>query len=280
MRLLVSLLCTGRYLASPYGRYFLRAHELWFRELEQSITPGSRVLFLDVGANTGWYGQYHVARLRKGTLAAKVMLYMFEPQPTFRTKLLADARRMGGARLVAAAAWIADANLTLHMPTVGAVDASLSHSSSSPTKTDVIVPAVDFGRFLRVEAPKYDVVVLKVDVDGAEYQLLPRLLLSCSLCPVRYLHLEWHLDFEHDAPDESLNTMAPQSARLTALAMRHAFDELLSRGCAEGLAGGRRSILHDESYNNGFRGHVHVAGLSALSKRHTNVTFSLRGVKA
>ena len=34
------------------------------------------------------------------------------------------------------------------------------------------MPAIDFGRFLRREAPKYGTVVLKLDVEGAELLVL------------------------------------------------------------------------------------------------------------
>ena len=58
-------------------------------------------------------------------------------------------------------------------------------------------------------------------VEGAEYELMPWLLLHGAICRLRYLHQEWHL------------SKAPIERRLAGLSMRVALHTLLEQGCAE-----------------------------------------------
>ena len=252
--------------ASRYGEQFLRDHKQWIADIGTHIASGSRVLVLDVGANNGWWGKHYTSLLQKTSNASQVSLCMFEPQPRFHKQLAQIARDTGG-RLMAVAAWTEDTTITIHLlqSDKSGVAASMSASHADPNRShrNLTLPAIDFGRFLREEAPKYRTVVLKLDVEGAEYQLLPRLLMTGSLCRVHFLQLEWHLKYE---PEQGKH-------RLAALAMRHSIDELLRRGCANDalMSGGEgpRSILHDEAYNNGIKGgFVHVPGLEILAKRH------------
>jgi len=299
LRTYVCLIAGGSCFASRYGEQFLREHTAWIEAIQTDAALGgqsARVMFIDVGANNGWYGHHYVSQLRKRAPAANVSLVMFEPQPSYYTKLIGLANSMGsGSRLIAAAAWLEDTNLTLHIPKTGdrkSVSASLSHEAKANTTTRVLVRAVSLASFLRLEAPRYDLVVLKLDVEGAEYRLLPRLLLSGSLCLVDYLHVEWHLGYEPNdgTPLPAHSAITPSSARLTGLAIRHSIDELLRRGCAAdergmtmaatrggwisrpGAGRGPRSIIHDEAYNNGFHGFVHVGGISTLAARHASLS--------
>ena len=71
-------------------------------------------------------------------------------------------------------------------------------------------------------------------VEGAEYELMPWLLLHGAICRLRYLHQEWHL------------SKAPIERRLAGLSMRVALHTLLEQGCAEPPV----AIFHDAATQN------------------------------
>ena len=93
------------------------------------------------------------------------------------------------------------------------------------------------------------------DVEVAEYDLLPHLLLSGALCIPTHLLVEWHLN------------ALPPPRRLAGLALRLGFDELLKTGCATSDHGsGPRVTVHDDfDVNNEF---AEVPGLAELHRRH------------
>ena len=93
------------------------------------------------------------------------------------------------------------------------------------------------------------------DVEAAEYDLMPHLLQSGALCRSTHLLVEWHLN------------SLPPPRRLTGLALRVAFDELLTTGCATSDYGsGPRLIVHEDyEMNNEY---ADVPGLAELQRHH------------
>lgn len=60
---------------------------------------------------------------------------------------------------------------------------------------------------------------LKLDIEGAEYTVLPRLLSTRALCRVSFLLIEWHLVY------------VPPPKRAAGLALKGAFELLLAASC-------------------------------------------------
>ena len=93
------------------------------------------------------------------------------------------------------------------------------------------------------------------DVEVAEFDLLPHLLLSGALCVPTHLLVEWHLN------------ALPPPRRLAGLALRHGLDELLKRGCATTSdGGGPRVIAHDDYLWNNL--YAEVPGLAEIQRQH------------
>lgn len=114
-----------------------------------------------------------------------------------------------------------------------------------------VMPALDLGRFLTARLPRaHSISLMKLDVEGGEFKLLPWLLLHGAICHLRYLHLEWHL-----------NRLAVEE-RLSGLALRLTLHALLEEGCEVPPA----SIFHDASTQNnvGFP----IPGLLELATFH------------
>jgi hypothetical protein len=116
----------------------------------------------------------------------------------------------------------------------------------------VTVPAVDLARVIRncVQRARGGPIILKLDVEAAEYDLLPRLLITGALCRCTFLLIEWHL-----------NALPPER-KLQGVLLRNAFDGLLARGCSRPP----RVVIHDEDLLNNF-GEA-IPGLGELAARY------------
>ena len=87
-------------------------------------------------------------------------------------------------------------------------------------------------------------------IEAAEYDVLPRLLVTGALCRVDYLLLEWHL-----------NALQP-TRRFAGFALRHTIESLLRAGCVTPP----KLVYHDEYFTNNFG---HVPKLEDMARRHS-----------
>jgi len=187
------------------GRKFEGVTSLWFAGVERAVRAlpsGSRVVVLDVGANDGdWSAQTFQSLRRIQPAGARLRLVMFEPQPWFvapLSNIVASSTRHSVAEHVRAAAWTQAANLTFYVAS-GAERMKRSrtatlvadHAAAHRNVARLIVEAIDLAEYLlRVRA---ELLVLKLDVEGAEFALVPELLRRRALCRVTHLRVEWHL---------------------------------------------------------------------------------------
>lgn len=224
---------------------------------------GQPALVLDVGANNGYWGATVTKRARERAPHAVVDLVYFEPQLTHQAPLQRHAARLRNTTVVHAAAWTRNTTLTFYLAerdsqassTVETLARRFSGGSVRVGKRAVkqtTVPAVDLAEFMRrrLAGPSPPLVLLKLDVEAAEYEVLPHLLLSGVACSVRYWFIEWHYN------------ALPPKRRLAGVLLRQSVDELISRGCPEPTV-----IEHDDAVvNNDGR----VPGLTALAAEYQN----------
>ena len=267
---------------SVAGKAYLERHRQWVATVAESIAQlpaQASVAVLDVGANDGkwadrlvhnvWCGLQRSACAREhfGARMHPLKLYFFEPNPVFTAKLQAAADRVGG-RLVAAAAWTEDTNLTFYVAGKFADESTVSSSvatrKSLTQRKRMVVPAINFPRFLQRTVAEAELTILKLDVEGAEYSILPRLLLDGTLCRVQHLLVEWHLG------------ALPEAERLAALNLRNAFELLLERGCAR-----PPHLMFDEVWGNGrgLGGPINVPGLMELALQFSPRNSSSHGAR-
>ncbi|KAF0240211.1 MAG: methyltransferase FkbM [Planctomycetota bacterium] len=158
-------------------------------------------IFVDLGAYRG-----DTLELAMLTCPPFDRYYAFEPcDASFRTMEKAFKGRPG-VECIHAAAGTADGTTRLyhHEDASGWFrrlfaneNAGEGHSTMA-TKTNVdtrsfeTVPVVDLSRFLREHAKPEDEVVLKVDIEGGEYDLLEKLLADGAIDLVDKLYCEWH----------------------------------------------------------------------------------------
>ena len=165
----------------------------------RAALPGSRVVVFDVGANNGLWAAKEwpqvAAELREA--GTRFDLFIIEPQPQFAKQLQALADHYNFT-FVRAAAWKQETTLdfdTMPSAGTGSMSATISRGASLKGFVRTAVPAIDLAALLRVQLPEdgRTLSYLKLDVEGAEFELLPWLLLQGALCRVGYLLVEWHL---------------------------------------------------------------------------------------
>jgi FkbM family methyltransferase len=188
-----------------------------------------KILF-DVGANIG---QSILKFLRDGVIDESWEIFCFEPNPTaFKIlKSRLDEKKIK-AVLNSSAAWNEDCNknMTIELvpnefwcPIENKCIASNSdiglHSNimgsdfETPDyfkgyehllkRDNIQVQCIDFSQFFKSKVNSGDIVILKLDCEGAEYQILNKMIQDDTLKMVNELYVEFHLRF---LTEEARNT--------------------------------------------------------------------------
>lgn len=66
-------------------------------------------------------------------------------------------------------------------------------------RSELRVPVIDLAAFVLRHVSRDVVAVAKLDVEGHEYEILPKLLSTGAACRVREFGVEWHRSHEHGA---------------------------------------------------------------------------------
>lgn len=229
-----------------------------FVKLVHATPPTQTGFVIDVGANNGQWARHVLQRVRGYGTRMRVEPILFEPQREYAAPLKQLADDWGGT-FYPAVAWTRATNLSFYLSNfkeASSLSEQLALTFSKPevnTHTRrVTVPAVDLARVLRncVQRARGGPIIVKLDVEAAEYDLLPRLLITGALCRCTFLLVEWHL-----------NALPPEQ-RLQGVLLRSAFDKLLARGCFRPP----RLVIHDEDFLNNFG--EPIPGLGELAARY------------
>jgi len=229
-----------------------------FVSLVHAAYPAQTGFVIDVGANNGQWARHVLERVRAYGKRMRVEPILFEPQKEYAESLRQLAFDWGGT-FHPAAAWTRATNLSFylsHFKEASSLSEQLALTFSKPEVNTrarrVTVPTVDLARVLRncVQRARGGPIMVKLDVEAAEYDLLPRLLITGALCRCTFLLVEWHL-----------NALPPER-RMQGVLLRNALDKLLARGCFRPP----QLIIHDEDFLNNFG--EPIPGLSELAARY------------
>lgn len=229
-----------------------------FVSLVHAAYPAQTGFVIDVGANNGQWARHVLERVRAYGPRMRVEPILFEPQKEYAESLRQLAFDWGGT-FHPAAAWTRATNLSFYLSNfkeASSLSEQLALTFSKPEVNArarrVTVPTVDLARVLRncVQRARGGPIILKLDVEAAEYDLLPRLLITGALCRCTFLLVEWHL-----------NALPPER-RMQGVLLRNALDKLLARGCFRPP----RLIIHDEDFLNNFG--EPIPGLGELAARY------------
>ena len=236
---------------------------------------GTRAVVLDVGANDGaWSRLWESEKRRLARDGKELRVILLEPQPQFHHTLAKMAAKCNFTYIQAAAA-DSDGTRAFVMQ-LGREASRRAHFEGDGDEQGMhasgrhaTVRTVDLAALLHEvldtqsrrrgleasghEATPQTLSLMKLDVESAEYELLPWLLAQGALCELRYAIIEWHL-----------NMLAPEK-RLSALGMRLAFHALVDAGCGSGRAK-PAAVWHDDELVNNFA--VPVPGLPRIAMEH------------
>jgi len=230
-----------------------------FVKLVHAAYPVQTSFVIDVGANNGQWARHVLERVREHGTRMRVEPILFEPQKEYAASLRQLAFDWGGT-FHPAVAWTRAANLTFYVSNfkeASSLSEQIALTFSRPEVNAhvrrVTVPAVNLANVLRSCAwrAKGGPIILKLDVEAAEYDLLPRLLITGALCRCTFLLIEWHL-----------NALPPER-RLQGVMLRNALEDLLTRGCFKPP----QLIIHDEDFLNNFG--EPIPELGQLAERYT-----------
>jgi FkbM family methyltransferase len=175
------------------------------------LTRPKQFVYIDLGANTGdsvynfFNVQSNYPKILNTTEVEKNdwVVFAFEANPQFNNQLDAMKNKLENPKrkinlYKSTAAWIYNGNITFYLDTVNKGN-NFWGSSLDPTHPDVVasnktkinVPCVDIADVLQ-KFNKQDTIVLKIDIEGAEYDLLVHLIVRKVLDLIDFLAIEYH----------------------------------------------------------------------------------------
>lgn len=171
--------------------FYWQLREIFFDGCYDVDLPGPAPRILDLGGNVG------VAALRLRLLAPDARLTVYEAEPGLARTLERNLRAAGDTttEVVTRAVWVHDGE-------VGFASAGDDAGQVAP-EAERRVPCVDVATLCRER-----IDLLKMDVEGAEHELLPRLAATRTLENVRRLIVECHLGGQRTRLDSLLRLLA------------------------------------------------------------------------
>lgn len=148
-------------------------------------------IYLDVGSYTGDTVKLFRDKFPEGNAFE---IHCFEPNPAF-----ADCYKDLGVNFYPFAAWTKDMEKDFYLCD-NKVGSSLMPSKSK-TGMDfdnpIKVQAIDFSEWLRKNIPEGSFVVLKMDIEGAEYSVIPKMIEDGTIKLINRLYIDWHVKRMH-----------------------------------------------------------------------------------
>jgi FkbM family methyltransferase len=159
-----------------------------------SLIPFRRHLFVDCGGHDGCSIRRFMCEFDpKG----RFEMVTFEPNDSFRERFSGFPRH----RLIQAAVHDREGTEKFYLDREDGDGSTLFHNKltsanggygSLDIAHPVTVKAIDLSGWLSENTRPSDYVILKLDVEGAEYDILEKMLRDESLGRIRHLFIEWH----------------------------------------------------------------------------------------
>lgn len=145
-----------------------------------------RRLFIDCGAHRGssvrFFRQVHPQ-------AELYTIYSFEANPQFN----ACFEGLPDVHYRNAAVWTRDGEITFYSNGGGASTVIAGKAAAGGFRDrPLTVPCLDLSRWLRRECLREDYIILKMDIEGAEYAVLEKLIQDRTIDYIDRLYMEWH----------------------------------------------------------------------------------------
>jgi FkbM family methyltransferase len=119
----------------------------------------------------------------------------FEANPAYAPHF-DRARESWPVELVQAAVWVEDGSIRFFLGEEGPESSVIFEKTTGGFRQEnaLDVPSVDFSAWLRREVGPADEVILKMDIEGAEFAVLDKMIAEGTSRRVKLLLIEWHAD--------------------------------------------------------------------------------------
>jgi len=146
-------------------------------------------VFLDAGAHDGCSARHFRKEYDK---ESEYFIYSFEADPYF-SKYFGDLDKQV---FINCAVWVEDGELSFYKSSAALRDGGTLVKSKRTGMLDkdhpAKVTAIDFSKWVKDNLSKDDYIILKMDIEGAEYSVLPKMFTDGSFAYVDELWIEWH----------------------------------------------------------------------------------------
>ena len=137
-----------------------------------------RKVFLDCGANDG----RSVEMFRKHFTDYEI--YCFEANPKIKWNI--------DVPLIRKAVWIFDGEIKFYKGSSLASSIFKNKTTGNLSKKPIVIPCLDFSKWILNNFTKQDEIILKLDIEGAEYKVLDKMILDDSISLISKLYIDWH----------------------------------------------------------------------------------------
>lgn len=153
----------------------------------------SRKIYIDCGSNRG--------RVTNAFITAgndDFEYFLFEPLPKFNyiQKLLRSRYPSVNLTYSNDAVYIEDGTTTFHISTKSDVGSTLVSEKKSGREDDkplsIDVRTIDFSKFMKENFSKDDYIILKMDIEGAEYVVLNKMIKDGTILYCNKMIVEFH----------------------------------------------------------------------------------------
>ena len=163
-----------------------------------------RRLFLDCG---GFNGCSIRKFLKETKESSEFDLITFEPNPIFHTCYSSFGN---SHTLIPAAVWIKDGEVEFYLDEIDGDGSSVlidKQSGSLNKQNPLSVPCIDLSSWLKENIRPGDEVYLKMDIEGAEYEVLEKMFSDGTINIIKELYVEWHFHKIQSVTEERHNKL-------------------------------------------------------------------------
>ncbi len=188
---------------SIFRKFHNRREERWAKCDSLSISEHEKVLFVDLGANLGqgysWFKQYFCA--------SNISFELFEPNPNCleHLKKLDDVVN-GKTKLHPVGVGVSDGSFDFYglrndeggkYSQGGSIVKEHNSSWYDASKDNLIkVKIINFSSYLKEKSNEFDRIIVKMDIEGAEVELLEGLIKEKTINIIDILYVEFHSQYQ------------------------------------------------------------------------------------
>ena len=181
---------------------------LWDSSIIKLGANASEIAIINCGANTGQSFEL----MNKYYPATSFKHYLFEPNPECIKILRKNYSDNPNVEIIESALGVTNGKTLLYgsynnatRTAVGASTSILHNFNTQVNEQDaLVVKLMSLSEFLWGLSNQFDIFILKLDVEGSEYEILMDLISTESINLVRLLYVEFHSKYYHESKRKEL----------------------------------------------------------------------------